>query len=167
MDQKQNNEEYNQSFLKYYLPSLSLFLITITLAISLVLFPSKSSPILFLIIIMFSLYRWFVSRWMPNILNTKALFQNKKQDYEHSEMIRRAEGGGVTATTGPGIIDKLYYWVMNKFLSIIFLCVIWLPMEFFIQLKFLIKAKTAWKDGGLLTSRRGLWPGEESKLQEA
>ncbi len=167
MDQKQHKTESNESFLIYYLPCFFLLSLTIILASSLALISSENNAIIILLIIMFSLYRWFVSRWIPSILNTKALFENKKQDYENSEMIRRAQGGSVTASTGPGIIDKLYYWIINKFLSIIILCVVWLPMEFFIQLKFLIKAKTTWKDGGLLPSRRGLWTGKESITQDA
>jgi hypothetical protein len=73
------------------------------------------------------MYRWYVSGWVPAIIDRKAAFERKSLDYEKRQIINRAEGI-VTASVAPGLLEKIEIWFMSKFLAVIAILIVWLSV---------------------------------------
>jgi len=157
--QNDTEDPQNNNFFTYYIPCIFFLTIPIILVILMVLTSQENKIFVILIIFLFSLYRWFVSGWVPNILDREKAFLKEKEDYENRERQRSAEGL-VIIDSSPNIFTKISIWVKSKILSIIAMLVVWIPMEIFIQTSFLIKAISASKNGEILPTRRGQWPNE-------
>ncbi len=98
---------------------------------------------------------------MPNILDRDKAFAREEEDYENRQRQSTA-GGYIVADLSPSIFTKIAIWIKSKFLAVVAMLVVWVPMESFIQASFLIKAISANKNGEILPTRRGQWPGEDA-----
>lgn len=158
--------ENNENFLRYYLPCLFLLLSATLLGIGFVLlFNSSNFSFIAVMITAFASHRRYVSGWVPNIRDYKKTLAKAEHDHKITEaqVMTGVKHSNALLMSKPGVLDKISFWIGNKIFSFLVLCLIWVPMEFYIQTKFLIGAVSAYKNGEFLTMRRGLWPKEKIK----